>query len=411
MTKAMIVSVGGTAAPIIKSICEYKPEFVSFFASQDTVDTIAEIKREVKQNNIAFKNELTLADDVNDLLHCHEKAEEAIKRVVDKHYPKSDVIVDYTGGTKNMSVALALASILHGYSFSYVGGQVRTKNGRGVPINGTEQIYPSINPWDFLAIEERRKISLLFNQFQFKASKELAGRLFEKVVIERTLLKAIATIIEGYYEWDMFRHKGALKKFKEVDLDELSLNKNEGIVFFAKETKNQISFLELLLQESNEGKKPSRKLMIDLYANAQRRYKEGKIDDAVVRIYRLVEMAGQERLLNKYSIDASNVKPDKIPDSLRQDYIHQYTSKKDKKIKIPQNAVFELLDALGDNMGRRFKNEKDKFLNVQSTRNYSYLAHGFESVREKTYESLREFVTGLLCFRNDEIITFPQVWL
>ncbi len=86
------------------------------------VDTI---RAEIATNIYDVKAEITLADNVNDLLQCHEKAEEAVERVIKKGYGKEDVIVDYTGGTKNMSVAIALASITHGFSFSYVGGKER----------------------------------------------------------------------------------------------------------------------------------------------------------------------------------------------------------------------------------------------------------------------------------------------
>jgi hypothetical protein len=82
--KAMIVSVGGTPAPIVKAICEYKPEFVSFFASQDTSDLVKGIKDDVLSNGITVKSELTLADNVNDLFHCHGKAEEAVGRVLSR---------------------------------------------------------------------------------------------------------------------------------------------------------------------------------------------------------------------------------------------------------------------------------------------------------------------------------------
>jgi hypothetical protein len=43
----MIVSVGGTPAPIIKPICEYEPEFISFFATQETCDLVKGIKDDV----------------------------------------------------------------------------------------------------------------------------------------------------------------------------------------------------------------------------------------------------------------------------------------------------------------------------------------------------------------------------
>jgi hypothetical protein len=93
MPKAMIISVGGTPQPIIKSICKYKPEFISFFASQDTCDLVASIKAEVSKNGLGIKSEITLADNVNDLLYCHEKAEEAVERIISKGYMKEDVIV------------------------------------------------------------------------------------------------------------------------------------------------------------------------------------------------------------------------------------------------------------------------------------------------------------------------------
>lgn len=88
MIKAMIVSVGGTPAPILKSITEHRPEFVSFFASQDTFGHIQEVKKGIQEANVSIKNEVTLADDVNDLCHCFDKAEEAVKRAVSKGLPQ-----------------------------------------------------------------------------------------------------------------------------------------------------------------------------------------------------------------------------------------------------------------------------------------------------------------------------------
>lgn len=88
MVRAMIISVGGTTAPIIKSITEYRPEFVSFLASQDTCDYVPEIKKGIQEAGHSIKNETTLADDVNDLYHCFGKAEEAVKTCVVKGLPQ-----------------------------------------------------------------------------------------------------------------------------------------------------------------------------------------------------------------------------------------------------------------------------------------------------------------------------------
>ena len=406
--QAMIISVGGTPAPIIKSICEYKPEFVSFFASQDTSDHVKSIKDEVLKSGINFKSELTLADDVNDLFHCHGKAEEAVRRVLSRGYGKESVIVDYTGGTKNMSVALALAAINQGFCFSYVGGKERTKNGTGIVIKGQEEIYHCINPWDFLAVEERKKIATLFNQYQFKAAKEIIDNLYEKNVNKKALFKKLGYLVQGYYMWDLFRHRDALSCFERAKVDEITKDDDEQIHAFARETNKKMIFLKVVIPPGNNGKNPSMPYMLDLYANAERRYGEGKVDDAILRIYRLVEMGAQERLWNKYSIHVSDVKTNQIPDILKNDF-EKHKSKRGGKIKIPLTAAFDLLHALGNELGSVFEKRKEDFLSIQSARNYSYLAHGFESAKEKTYISLRDFVLSLDLFKQEEAPSFPKM--
>lgn len=406
MPKAMIISVGGTPQPIIKSICEYKPEFISFFASQDTCELVASIKAEINKNGINTKSEITLADNINDLLHCHEKAEEAVERVTLKGYKKEDVIVDYTGGTKNMSVALALAAISHGFSFSYVGGKERTKEGVGIVVNGQEEIYQSVNPWDFLAVEEKKKIITLFNQYQFKAAKDLADSLLEKSTKYKFIFKKLGFLIEGYHKWDLFRHPEARECFKRAKIEELTEVEDKSIQSFAKATKSCMVILDELVKS---GKRPCYKFILDIYANAERRFEEGKTDDAILRLYRLVEMMAQERLMNKYDINTSDVQEEQMPDTLRADYIANYKNHRTGKIEIPLSASFKLLNERGDDLGKTFKANELKFLSIQSSRNHSYLAHGFESSMERTYVGLKDFILGLNMFEVKDAPVFPMM--
>lgn len=402
----MIISVGGTPAPIIKSICECKPEFISFFASQDTCDLVASIKSEVNNHGLDVKSEITLVDDVNDLLHCHVKAEEAVERIISKGYKKEDTIVDYTGGTKNMSVALSLAAITYGFSFSYVGGKERTKDGIGIVVNGHEKIYQSVNPWDFLAIEERKKIALLFNQYQFKAAKELTDGLLEKTTKYKTLFKKLGFLINGYYKWDLLRHQDAQDCFKRAKIDEILETDDIAIRKFAKATEARLVFLQEIVKD---GKKPSIRFILDIYSNAERRFEEGKTDDAILRLYRLVEMAAQERLLAKYGIDASDVKKEQIPGRIQEEFTKAFKSPRDGKIKIPQTAAFRLLEALNDVLGKTFASKEARFLDIQSSRNYSYLAHGFGSSKENTYSTLRDFILELNIFEVKDAPVFPKI--
>lgn len=404
MSGAMLITVGGTKEPIIKSILRHKPDFVSFFASHDTTDNVSEIRRVVKRAGLSLKSELTLADNVNDLLHCHEKAEEAVKRVKSKGYQSGDVIVDYTGGTKNMSVALALAAITHGFSFSYVGGEVRTKKGIGIVKKGHEAIYRSVNPWDFLAVEEMKKIATLFNTYQFKAAKSVIDGLVDKNVRGKSIFKKLGILIEGYYMWDLFRHKDALKFVTRARIDELVEADNGVINKIARATKAQVEVLQRL---SNADKSPCRELILDLFSNAERRFEEKKIDDAVLRLYRTVEMIAQERLLRGHNINTSGISPENIPESLKDPFsCHRAKS---GKYKLPFYAAYALLDALNDKLGATYKKEEPNFKKIQSARNGSYLAHGFDSSKEEVYEKLRDFILELEVFEVGDAIMFPKM--
>ncbi len=401
---AMVISIGGTPAPIIKSIMHYKPEFVSFLASQDTADNIADIKKAASETG--FKSEITIVENVDDLLHCYNKADEAVMRVVKRNYEKDRVIVDYTGGTKNMSVALSLAAVTHGFSFSYVGGRERTKNGVGIVVDGQEEIYKSVNPWDFMAVEEKKKIALLFNQNQFKAAKDLVVRLCEKSTKYRFLFKKVGFLIDGYYSWDLFRHGEALDKFKKAKIEEILESEDTSFHKFAKESAEKQSFLEELGKNNKNISKP---LILDLFANAERRFYEGKYDDSILRLYRLIEMAAQERLLNQYEIDTSDVKKEQIPDELRDSFIHSYYDSRENKIQIPQSAAFSLLKSLGDELGNKFESNKNQFLKIQSARNQSYLAHGIKPQKDTAYNDFRNFILQLEIFQVKDVPEFPKI--
>lgn len=326
--------------------------------------------------------------------------------MLSKGYRSDEVIVDYTGGTKNMSVALSLSAITHGFSFSYVGGAERTKGGVGIVINGKEKVCKSVNPWDFLAIDERKKISFLFNTNQFKAAKELADEALEKSTRYKTVFKKLSFLIDGYYNWDLFRHGDAKGKFERARIEELLETEDERIRLFAKATLQLKPQLELLSQQRRQ---PDRLFILDIFSNAERRFDEGKIDDAIVRLYRVVEMLAQERLLDKHGVDTSNVSEEKIPQQVRDAFISKYKDKKDGKIKIPQSTAFELLEVLGDDLGKEFHKRLPQFRQIQSQRNNSYLVHGFDCAGENTYLKFKEFILDLNIFRAEDVIVFPRL--
>lgn len=409
--KALIISVGGTEEPLLKTIRHHQPEFVSFFASQATLGTAAKVKESARTGGLAIVGETTLVDNENDLMQCYEKAEEAVARVAARNYGKDQVMVDYTGATKNMSVALALAAINQGYAFSYVGGDKRTKEGVGIVETGHEKIYVSVNPWDFMAVEEKKQAALFFNSCQFKACRDLLNDLAVKATRRRSVFKKLAFVVDGFLNWDLFRHQDALESFRRGKLEELQEDMDRNIATFAASCESSKPVLETIISCSEKGKKPCSELAHDLFANAERRFTEGKVDDAILRLYRLVEMLAQCRLLEAYNIDAADVREEQIPAAIREELVKEHRNSRDGKIKVPQNALYALLLELHDPLGVQFKVNEPMFRNVQSARNSSYLAHGFNSSKEATYQKLRDFVFALGAVDLERVPVFPKLML
>jgi len=411
-TEALILSVGGTPEPLITSITHYHPRYVCFLASQKTFDTIVEVKSRLGEIFQSTRFEVDLIENENDLMECYQKAKECVARPFWLHIPKEKVIVDYTGGTKNMSVSLALAAIDQGYGFSYVGGNKRTREGVGTVESGHEKIFTHINPWDFMAVNERKRLIIHFNTYQFKAALEILDELSENARSMRRTYHRLRKLVEGYSQWDLFRHTEAENCIRGAGLDDLSESPDEGVRKIAQRTKEfYLPFLQNLITCSDRGRKPCRPMILDLCANAQRRFFEGKTDDAILRLYRVMEMLAQDRLLDSHGIETGNVPEEKIPESLRASYRERYKNPRTNRIEIPQNAAFELLRELDDPLGHAYCDAKKRIRDIQSARNTSYLAHGFSSSRQETYENFCEFVKKLGKIGDDELPKFPQLEL
>ncbi len=406
MSKAMLISVGGSPQPIVKSITHYKPEYVSFFVSQQTSGVAIQIVNALRDEGISVSYEQTLCDKPDDLLDCYRKSEGAVQKILNNGYDPTETVVDYTGGTKNMSVAIALASIKYGFTYSYVGGKERTKDGVGIVIDGQEEISYSLNPWDFLAINEKERIATLFNSYQFKSAKAIAESVTSKTTKYKALYRRLVLVIEGFYRWDLFCHEDALRMFERSKIDEFYEYDDEWIRNFAKDVSNSIIKLKELLQEPG---KPTMAMIYDLFSNAERRYEEGKIDDAILRLYRIVEMIAQMRLSENYGINVSDIRIEQIPETIREEYQRRYLDEGDNKIKISQNTAFLLLKELDDEVGDIFVSNEKRFKAIQFSRNNSYLAHGFQSSTEKTYNSLKDFVLSLNIIESSKLWQFPKI--
>ena len=153
-------------------------------------------------------------------------------------------------------------------------------------------------------------------------------------------------------------------------------------------------------------------LIYDLISNSIRRAElENKYDDAVARLYRVIEKMAQVRLKSIYKIDTGNVILDQlaISSSAKEKYL-KYKDSKDNKVKLPLFASYSLLSELGDSLGRAFFKVYDmKLKPLLDTRNHSILAHGDKKIEKDTYEKMLEVVIEFGEIDKTKIPHFPEL--
>lgn len=412
--KAILISLGGTPAPLIFSLNHQKPDYICFFVSEKSKDSI--------DNDILpgldFKprhHNWIVTSSAENLSECYKAIYQELPQILKKWgVDPKDLVVDYTGGTKTMSVALALATIEKSCFYTYIGGVERSKEGLGVVINGKERMWYLDNPWDELAVSERKDACLLFNKARYSAAAEIFAKTAKRVSQRnKAFFKAMQDMAEGYDLWDKFRHKEAKAKLyrsRNVIDASAAISDKAEIISLSKALKENINFLEELeIAQVRKGIL----LCYDLLANAKRKADlEDKFDDATARLYRVMEAMAQFRLGSRYGIKTSDVKIEKIPDSLKQDYQRKYTDEKEKRIKLPLYASYLLLKELSDELGKSFFDHYDKELrSVLDLRNKSILAHGFNSTKKETFIKMYSVILKFAEITEEQIPKFPDLML
>jgi CRISPR-associated protein (TIGR02710 family) len=406
----MIVSVGGTPDPLVKAILTHKPQFVCFFASQESLDLIGEIKRTVKcGGHTPLQDYKVVCEDVGDIIHCYGKALECAEKLSQVCRNPEDVFVDYTGGTKTMTAALTLATVNSGFRFSYVGGTQRTKNGLGVVVSGTEVIQTGISPWKFFAVEEKKRVSLFVSSFQYQAAIATMEETIDRLEPgEQEVWTAIVETLRGFYAWDTFNHKRALTTLS-TSLKKLQLCgkfcHQEWFSRYIDQVGESFGVLEEIKNCTRFFKMPHLILVRDLVSNACRRSVENKYDDAVARLYRALEMAGQIAFQQATGCSTSDVDPEKLPAALKEDYVKRYSAT--GKVQVGLTPTFNVLKELSHPAGLKFAENEEALRKMLSARNESILAHGSQPIKKETYEKLTAVIEQL--FVEGPLIEFPAL--
>ncbi len=391
MKKAMIISVGGTPEPIIKSINTYRPDIVHFMPSQSSITQIGEIT--TKTGISAAQIKTKILDDHQSLVSAFKTASAIIKEL------KSDyeIWIDYTGGTKSMSAGLVIAGLNEGCKFVYVGAvddKGRNKEGMGIVKDGFENVLPQANPYELFAKLEIDKAIDSFNCYQFAAALNNFDSALGKIQSEREWekLRILRELTDAYSSWDRFKilktKKASLISILDKNLSDLrkiyKLSEDKEPDFVNQIEKN-IAFLKLRFGDVKYA-------IADLLNNTNRRIEEGKYDDAVARLYRAIELIAQIKLAEEGLNDLSEQKFT-IEDLKRKnlsDDISRYEDYADEKgrLKLGLENKYKLLRFLGWEEADTIYLRNRKLKNLLKKRNSSILAHGLEPVEKETAKEL-----------------------
>lgn len=381
MAKVMIISLGtgvGVENGIAKSIKVNNPDKLFFIATRESKSAIERIES-VSGKKLVYEPPLII-DNAEDVEVCWKTTAQLVRSLIRDGYCPEEICIDFTSGTKAMSAGCVLA----GASFecgnlSYVGGGKRDSNGR--VISGTERVI-ILTPNEFFIDQRRRMIQDFFNLFQYDACIKLISdaRTKSMAMEVQDELDLLENLVLAYSFRDKFDHLKAASYFHQLhgkfDTQwQIDTSKSKEIVF-------KIALHQEKFSASKEIKdKFSEEILADLLANADRRGQEGKYDDAVARLYRAVELVAQ-MLLARRNIDTSGVKFDVLPAAWQEEYRESKES-----IKLGQEKAFSLLECLGEDAGRDFR-ENRNLRNYLSKRNSSIMAHGLTPMTGKIFDEL-----------------------
>lgn len=411
--KVLVMTVGGSCAPLVTSIRQNKPDTIHFLCSEGSVNSVKgkgkvcgkDPKNPDQPNVLAqcgiaedeegkrfFIHQIKNIDDLND---CYVDSLKILNEI-QRDNPKAEIIVDYTGGTKSMTGGLAAVSL------DFCGIKLCVVKGERTDLvkvqDGTQRI-------------KLTQTNLAFLNRQFDQAKKLLDRydyeaalsIFDEVVtvpdipedIDRKIQR-LYLFSKAYLAWDRFDH---------VEAWEL-LNQNrrvapENVMFLEAVISSRIRFDETN-HSKTEGVRLSPKgsgyeLVEDLVLNAERRASQGRYDDAVGRLYRAMEMLVQMHLHGNYSIDTGNIDLERLPEALKVEY--EARKGANGKVEMGLRNSYEFLNKLNsaDELGKLYALSQKRLEDSLSIRNKSLFAHGVIPVSNKQYEKFYErFVRDVL---------------
>ncbi len=385
--KVLALSVGGTAEPIVQSIGQHKPDRVVFFVSDrpqgGTLRLVVEgdsgkpsIVAQTKLLESQFKTQILT--DIDDFETCYREMVCVLREEM-KAAEHGEFIADYTGGTKTMSAALAAAAFRLGWKLGLV--ESPRPNVRQATLEGIAKIQRTVS----LMFEElTARVRELFSVGQYDLAAEVLSQAMREIVLDRDQEQFVQRAFQAckaVAHWDRFEYEEAAKHLRVIPLNvPLPVRRH----------------IEELAEWCARGGPPPYTLVWDLAANAQRRAEQGRYEDAILRLYRSIELLAQIRLRETHQLDTSNLDPEILErklshDPQRKESVMRMLGGLGSRLTAGLVASYLLLNALGDPLGHAFKAQwEQRTQRFVQLRNKAFMAHGFRPLGQEAWEEAWE---------------------
>ncbi len=372
---------GSLYAPLQKSIDTGHWTRVVFLPSQDTKQHAQELTRRHAEGAIQFTTfPLPKPGMENDADACFAFFNKKLRDIL-KDVEAAKVLVDFTRGTKAMSAALVLVAAAHDVpQFRYISGD---RGGPGGTVSaGTE----NVGTFDTQALYERKQIDtvrLLFRHGRYAA----ALAVLPQPVLptpDNEPLAAARPLADFFGAWDRLDYQCAAALLSELP-KALALPPELHGFLPDPEVKSWVR--RLARQPARDEHKQFaawlRLVVCDVLANGQRRLRNGELEDALIRAYRVLEMLGQIQLfdvkLDSSALPESDPCIQRFQNSLRaKDERPLAKARQAGRLEASREKAARLLQWQGNPLGEKLLGAANLF-SLGTRRNQSILNHEFDA--------------------------------
>jgi CRISPR-associated protein (TIGR02710 family) len=411
--KALLIAITDHAPAAVYTVNRLKPEMLCFFAPE-SAKALVESAVQPKIETMPRKWDWIVTPDATRFMTSYQAAARALPDMMRTwDVQAGELVVDLTGATPAMAAALSLAALPFTARIVTIGQATANSDDEAITIEGHAKAWLQGNPWDEAAVQARREACEQFNRGSFAAASALFRQLETRVSGgQKPMYRAFADMAEGYSFWERFQHRQAWDKLKAAHkaLDMASVwGGPTGLKSLLPALKQNAGFLEKLVLDPNEVKET---LALDLLAHARRRSDIGHdYEAAMVTLVRALEAFAQFHLFKQHKIKTWDLKPEQLPETLRETCRTCFLSDLDGKYKLPLHDQFRALAGLGSQMGQTYLAQWPKMKPLLDAANQAVLGHGFEPIKPERFQQLHEIVVKLTNVSDASLPKFPALVL